>query len=105
LVSYWGKILLLYLSYLPLGVPNRLVINQASTFIVSFSWSFVCVYFYVITWLLNFFSQDYIFHAHVLSSFDPSAQRLHRWSRLCRCMSPQKLFLLLSLTYSRTRRS
>jgi hypothetical protein len=26
--------------------------------------------------------------------FDPSAQRLHIWSRLCRCMSPQKLFLL-----------
>jgi hypothetical protein len=61
--------------------------------------------FHVITWLLSFFYQDYIFHAHVLSSFDPSAQRLHIWSRLCRCMSTQKLFLFLSLTYSRTSRS
>jgi hypothetical protein len=80
-------------------------LNTLLTLIVLFSWSFVCVLFHVITWLLSFFDQDYIFHAHVLSSFDPSAQRLHRWSRLCRCMLPQKLFLLLSLTYSRTSRS
>jgi hypothetical protein len=70
-----------------------------------YSWSFVCVSFHVITWLLSFYYQDYVFHAHVLSSFDPSSQCLHIWSRLCRCMSPQKLFLLLSLTYSRTSRS
>jgi hypothetical protein len=80
-------------------------LNTRLTFIVSFSWSFVCVLFHVITWLLSFFYQDYIFHVHVLSSFDPSAQRLHIWSRFCRCMSPQKLFLLLSFTYSRTSRS
>jgi hypothetical protein len=79
-------------------------LNTHLTCIVLFSWPFVCVLFHVITWLLNFFNQDYIFHAHVLSSFDPSAQRLNIWS-LCRCMSPQKLFLLLSLTYSRTSRS
>jgi hypothetical protein len=29
---------------------------------------------------------------------------LHIWSRLCSCISPQKLFLLLSFTYSRTSR-
>jgi hypothetical protein len=80
-------------------------LNTRLTFILLFSWSFVFVLFHVITWLLIFFYQDYIFHAHVLSSFDPSTQRLHIWSRLCRCMSPQKLFLLLSLTYSRTSRS
>jgi hypothetical protein len=80
-------------------------LNTRLTFIVLFSWSFVCVLFHVITWLLSFFYQDYIFHAHVLSSFDPSAQRLYIWSRLCRCMSSQKLFLLLSLTYSRTSKS
>jgi hypothetical protein len=80
-------------------------LNTRLTFIVSFLWYFICVLFHVITWLLSFFYQDYIFHAHVLSSFDPSAQRLHSWSRLCRCISPQKLFLLLSLTYSRTSRS
>jgi hypothetical protein len=72
-------------------------LNTHLTFIISFSWFFICVHFHVITWLLSFFSQDYIFHAHVLSSFDSSAQRLHRWSRLCRCMSPQKLFLCYHL--------
>jgi hypothetical protein len=49
-------------------------LNTCLTFIVSFSGSFVCVRFYVITWLLSFFYQDYIFQAHVLSSFDPSTQ-------------------------------
>jgi hypothetical protein len=73
-------------------------LNTCLTFIVSFSWSFVCVHFHVITWLLSFFYQDYIFHAHVLSSFDPSAQCLYIWSRLCRCMSPQNLFLFV-ITY------
>jgi hypothetical protein len=32
--------------------------------------------FMFITWLLSFYCQDYIFHAHVLSSFDPSSQML-----------------------------
>jgi hypothetical protein len=71
--------------------------NTCLTFIVLFSWSFICVIFQVITWLLSFFYQDYILHAHVLSSFDPSAQRLLRWSSLCRCMSPQKLFFCYHL--------
>jgi hypothetical protein len=62
-----------------------------------FSWSFVCVLFHVITWLKSFFYQDYVFHAHVLSSFDPSTQCLHRWSRLWWCMSPQKLFFCYHL--------
>jgi hypothetical protein len=35
--------------------------------------------------------------SHVLSSFDPSTQCLHRWSRLCRCMSPQKIFFCYHL--------
>jgi hypothetical protein len=72
-------------------------LNTRLTFIVSFSWSFICVLFYVITWLLSFYYQDYIFHAHVLSSYDPNTQCLHRWSRLCRCMSPQKLFFCYHL--------
>jgi hypothetical protein len=49
-------------------------LNTCLNFIVLFSWSFVCVLFHVITWLLSFFYQDYIFHEHVLSSFDPSTQ-------------------------------
>jgi hypothetical protein len=72
-------------------------LNTCLTFIVSFSWSFICVLFHVITWLLSLFYQDYIFHAHVLSSFDPSTQCLHRWSRLCWCMSPQKLLFCYHL--------
>jgi hypothetical protein len=71
-------------------------LNTRLTFIVSFLWSFVCVLFHVITWLLSFFYQDYIFHAHVLSSFDPSTKCLHRWSGLCRCMSPKKLFFVIT---------
>jgi hypothetical protein len=74
-------------------------LNKHLTFIVSFSWSFVCVLLHVITWLLSFFYQDYVFQAHVLSSFDPSTQCLHRWSRLCRCMSPQKLFFVITYRY------
>jgi hypothetical protein len=62
-----------------------------------YSWSFVCVSFHVITWLLSSYCQDYVFHAHVLSSFDPSTQCLNRWSRLWWCMSPQKLFFCYHL--------
>jgi hypothetical protein len=46
--------------------------NTYVTFIVSFSWSFICVSFHVITWLLSFFYQDYVFHAHILSSLIPA---------------------------------
>jgi hypothetical protein len=42
--------------------------NTHVTFIVSFSWSFLCVSFHAITWLLSFYYQDYVFHPHVLSS-------------------------------------
>jgi hypothetical protein len=49
-------------------------LNKRLTFIISFSCSSVCVLFHVITWLLSFFYQDYIFYAHVLSYFDPSTQ-------------------------------
>jgi hypothetical protein len=69
------------------------------------SWSFICVLFHVITWLLNFFYRDDVFHAHVLSSLISALNALPKWSRLCWCMLPQKLFLLLSLTYSRMSRS
>jgi hypothetical protein len=71
-------------------------LNTRLTFIVSLSWSFVCVLFHVITWFLSFFYQDYVFHAHFLNSFDPSTQCLHRWSRLCWCISPQKLFFVIT---------
>jgi hypothetical protein len=58
--------------------------------------SFVCS-FYVITWLLSSYYQDYVFYAHVLSSLIPALNALHRWSRLWRCMSPKKLFFCYHL--------
>jgi hypothetical protein len=54
--------------------------NTHVTFIVSFSWSFLCVSFHAITWLLSFYYQDYIFYAHVLSSFISALNALPHWS-------------------------
>jgi hypothetical protein len=34
---------------------------------------FICMF---TTWLLSSYCQDYIFHAHILSSYDPSSQML-----------------------------
>jgi hypothetical protein len=53
-------------------------LNTRLTFIVLLFMIFCLCSFYVITWLLSFFYQDYIFHAHVLSSYDPSTQCLLR---------------------------
>jgi hypothetical protein len=63
-----------------------------------YSWSFVCVTFHVITWLLSFYCQDYVSYAHVLSTLIPAINALHRWVRLRWCMSPQKLFFCYHLT-------
>jgi hypothetical protein len=46
--------------------------NTHVTFIILFSWSFLCISFHAITWLLSFYYQDYVFHAHVLSSLIPA---------------------------------
>jgi hypothetical protein len=62
------------------------------------SLSFICVSFHVITWLLSFYFQDNVFHAHVLSSLIPALNALHSWSRLWWCMSPQKLFFCYHLS-------
>jgi predicted phosphatase len=51
-------------------------LNTCLIFIVSFSWSFICVYLHVYNMVAKFYCQDYIFHAHVLSSYDPSSQML-----------------------------
>jgi hypothetical protein len=55
---------------------------------------FICMF---TTWLPSFLLSRLYLHAHVLSSFDPSSQRLHIWSRLWWCMSPQKLFFCYHL--------
>jgi hypothetical protein len=62
-----------------------------------YSWSFVCVTFHVITWLLSFYYQDYVFHAHVLSTLILALNALPLWSRLWWCMSPQKLLFCYHL--------
>jgi hypothetical protein len=62
-----------------------------------YSWSFICVSFHVITWLLSFYCQDYVSYAHVLSYLIPVLNALHRWSRLCWCISPQNLFFCYHL--------
>jgi hypothetical protein len=72
-------------------------LNTRLTFIVSFLWSFVCVSFHVMTWLLSSYCQDYVSYAQFLSSFIPALNALHRWSRLWWCMSPQKLFFCYHL--------
>jgi hypothetical protein len=54
--------------------------NTHVTFIVSFSWSFLCVSFHAITWFLSFFFRDYVFHAHVLSSLILALNAQPRWS-------------------------
>jgi hypothetical protein len=54
--------------------------NTHVTFIVLLSWSFLCVSFHAITWLLSFFYRDYVFHAHVLSSLISALNALPRWS-------------------------
>jgi hypothetical protein len=71
--------------------------NTHVTFIVSFSWSLLCVYFHAITWLLRFYYQDYVFHAHVLSSLISALNALPRWSRLWWCISPKKLIFCYHL--------
>jgi hypothetical protein len=87
----WGTI------WKPFAMFFHMIWTHTWLSLFHYSRSFVIVLFHVITWLLSFFYQDYIFHAHVLSSFDPSTQCLHRWSRLCRCMWTQKLFLCYNL--------
>jgi hypothetical protein len=62
-----------------------------------YSWSFVCVTFHVITWLLSFYYQDYVFHAHVLSTLISALNALPSWRRLWWCMSPQKIFFYYHL--------
>jgi hypothetical protein len=95
----WG------ISWKPFVMFFHMIWTHVWLLLFYYSWSFICVSFHVITWLLSFYCQDYVSYAHVLSSLIPALNALLRWSRLWWCMSPQKIILLLSLTYSRTSRS
>jgi hypothetical protein len=72
-------------------------LNTYLTFNILLFMIFRLCYFYVITWLLSFYCQDYVSYAHVLSSLIPALNPLHRWSRLWWCMLPQKLFFCYHL--------
>jgi hypothetical protein len=72
-------------------------LNTAWLSLFHYSWSFVCVSFHVIIWLLSFYYQDYVSYAHVLSSLILALNALQSWSRLWWCMSPQKLFFCYHL--------
>jgi hypothetical protein len=73
-------------------------LNTRLTFIVLFSWSFVCVSFHAITWLLSFYYQDYVFHAHVLSSLISALNALPRRSNCdCACHLKNYSFVITYL--------
>jgi hypothetical protein len=59
-----------YLYIFPYDLNTRL------TFIVSFSWSFVCVHLHIYNMVAKFLLSRLYLHAHVLSSYDPSSQML-----------------------------
>jgi hypothetical protein len=84
-------------SWKPFAMFFRMIWTHTSLSLFHYSWSFVCVSFHVITWLLSSYCQDYIFYDHVLSSLIPALDALHRWSRLWWCMSPQKSFFCYHL--------
>jgi hypothetical protein len=84
-------------SWKPFAMFFHIIWTHVWLSLFHFSWSFVCVLFHVITWLLSFFYQDYVFHAPVLSTLISALNALHRWSRLWWCMSPQFFFFCYHL--------
>jgi hypothetical protein len=84
-------------SWKPLVMFFHMIWTDVWLSLFHYSWSFVCVSFHDITWLLSFFCQDYVSNAHVLSTLISALNALHRWSRLWWCMSPQKLFFCYHL--------
>jgi hypothetical protein len=84
-------------SWKPFAMFFHMVETHTWLSLFHCSWSFVCVLFHVITWLLSFFYRDYVFHAHVLSTLISALNALPRWSKLWWCMSPQNLFFCYHL--------
>jgi hypothetical protein len=58
---------------------------------------FYLCYFSYYNLVAKFYCQDYVFYAHVLSTLILALNALHHWSRLCWCMSPQKLLFCYHL--------
>jgi hypothetical protein len=61
-----------------------------------YSWSFVCVTFHVITWLLSFIIKIMSF-MHMFRVRSQHSMLYIVWSRLCWCMPPQKLLFCYHL--------
>jgi hypothetical protein len=62
-----------------------------------YSWSFVCVTFHVITWLLSFIVKIMSFMLMFRVLWSQHSMLYIIWSRLYWCMSPQKLLLCYHL--------
>jgi hypothetical protein len=62
-----------------------------------YSWSFVCVTFHVITWLLSFIVKIMSFMPMFWVLWSQHSMLYIIWSRLCWCMSPQKLLFCYHL--------
>jgi hypothetical protein len=58
---------------------------------------FCLCYFSCYNMVAKFYYQDYVSYAHVLSTLISALNALHCWSRLCWCMSPQKLLFCYHL--------
>jgi hypothetical protein len=67
--------------------------NTHLTFIALLLMIFYLCYFSCYNMVAKFYCQDYVSHAHVLSTLISALNALHRWSRLWWCMSPQKLLI------------
>jgi hypothetical protein len=87
----WGT------SWKPFTMFFHMIWTDVWLSLFHYLWSFVCVLFHVITWLLSFLLSRLCLSCPWFKFFDLSTQCLHRWSRLCRCMSPQKLFFCYHL--------
>jgi hypothetical protein len=72
-------------------------LNTCLTFIVLLFMIFRLCFFSCYNMVAEFYCQDYVFYAHVLSSLILALNPLHSWSRLWWCMSPQKLFFCYHL--------
>jgi hypothetical protein len=62
-----------------------------------YSWSFVCVTSHVITWLLSFIVKIMSFMPISRVLWSQHSMLYNVWSRLCWCMSPQKLLFCYHL--------
>jgi hypothetical protein len=59
-------------SWKPFAIFFHMIWTHVWLSLFHYSWSFICVSFHIITWLLSFYCQDYIFYAHVLNSLIPA---------------------------------